>query len=224
MLINYSNYYDIYPYHEEYTDIQLLLGCEYAPLADKYKNINHRIGTEVKKILVLTGGTDPYHFAREFARKIVHENDQKHSYIIVCGRYNEDLEEIRKIVSGQNNISVLFNCDYLEKLMKECDLAISAAGTTLYELAASGTPTLCYTFTGNQLKNAESFVKKNYMQTFGDLRNLKDMQMVFDQINWMENHYSERKLMSERLQKLVDGHGAERIVEKIEEIGGRKQK
>ncbi|MCR5796546.1 MAG: hypothetical protein K6G63_01315 [Eubacterium sp.] len=43
--------------------------------------------------------------------------------------------------------------------MQKCDIAISAAGSTLYELCACGVPTITYTTADNQIK-AEKFLAK----------------------------------------------------------------
>ena len=54
--------------------------------------------------------------------------------------------------------------------MQEADLAISAGGTTLYELCAVGTPTICYSMADNQLDNVRQFEKDGLMYYAGDAR------------------------------------------------------
>ena len=56
-------------------------------------------------------------------------------------------------------------------IMKQCDFAISAAGTTLYELSAIGVPTISITFADNQLIMAETFHETDAIPYAGDLRN-----------------------------------------------------
>lgn len=54
--------------------------------------------------------------------------------------------------------------------MQKCDIAISAAGSTLYELCATGIPAITYTLADNQLIAAEQFDKQGIMLSAGDCR------------------------------------------------------
>ena len=97
--------------------------------------------------------------------------------------------------------------------MQECDLAISAAGTTLYELCATGIPTITYTLADNQLIAADQFAKQGIMINAGDCRHDKDfishLEYLMESISL---NLQKRANMAEKMQQLVDGLGVERIV------------
>ena len=94
--------------------------------------------------------------------------------------------------------------------MEKADLAISAGGTTLYELSAKGTPAISYSFADNQLKNVHQFEQDGLIPYAGDVR----YDDVYDNIYRLYQEYDAlnlRKACSERMQKVIDGQGAARI-------------
>lgn len=220
VLVNYSIYAGKHNYAEEYqdTDTQLLLGCDYAPLAEAYQNLPQKKIGPVKKVLVLTGGTDAHHFALQFIKQIAGREEFKGIlFYIVCGRYNMDIEEIRKEEENLSNVHVLCNVVGLSEWTREADIAISAGGTTLYELAACGTPTIAYILADNQLENVETFLEKEYIFSVGDIR-LKFPEELL--VETLQKMYAPemRKQMSERMQQLIDGRGCQRIAQKVTEL------
>lgn len=214
VLVNYSNYWDKYDYEREYPNVKLLLGCQYVPLRKVFAGVKKTIRNHISKILVLTGGTDPYHFARDFEYSITTNTDDM-EFDIICGAYNLDLKELQEYAEGKSNIKIWYNVQRIDELMRAADLAITAGGTTLYELAACGTPTICYSFVDNQLENVRSFADKGYMIYCGDLRNGMGCSDIWKLIDKLECDFEQRQSMSHRLQELVDGRGAERLTEQI---------
>ena len=47
----------------------------------------------------------------------------------------------------------------MSEVMKYCDIAITAGGSTMYELCACGVPMITYAFADNQLPGVEGFEK-----------------------------------------------------------------
>ena len=94
-------------------------------------------------------------------------------------------------------------------------MAVSAGGTTLYELCAVGTPTVSYSFVDNQLDNVKQFADDKLIRYAGDVR----YDSVYDNIcNILEEDYAEQKnrqVISKKMQAMIDGFGATRIVERI---------
>lgn len=225
VLINYSNYSECFHYQEEYPTTKLLLGCRYVPLKKSFSHVNRKIRESVSEILVLTGGTDPFHFARNLMVRIFSENDavvqnscaKKKHYTVVCGVYNEDRWQLEQMASNNSQLDVLFNVQDMGRLMERADIAVTAGGTTMYELAACGTPSICYSFADNQLQNTKSFADSGYMLYAGDLRKHDVVQSVLEDIDILANSQELRKGMSSHLQDLVDGNGAQRLVKALME-------
>lgn len=218
MLVNYTIFAKRINYAVRYNEdeTKLLLGCKFVPLRDEFEKTAEKvIKSNIEKILVLSGGTDNYHFVLNLIKEIVtlkkYSNVQFH---VICGRYNRDKEEIKKLSEEMKNVIVYENLTELRKLMQEADLAISAGGTTLYELAACGTPTIGYTLADNQMENLKTFADEGYIESLGDIREVFPQKKLLDRINKLEDK-NVRSEMSQRMKKLVDGKGCKRLAEEI---------
>lgn len=214
VLINYAKYADSFNYREEYPETTLVLGCEYVPLREMFCHVNKVVREQASEILVLTGGTDPFHFARKFAESVLLKSGRTH-YTVVCGIYNEDRQQLEQMAKDNTQLDVLFNVQNMRALMEQADIAVTAGGMTIYELAACGTPAICYSFVDNQLQNTKSFADSGHMLYAGDLREDDVLQSVLDGMDYLGNNREIRKEMSCRLQALVDGDGAKRLVEAL---------
>lgn len=221
-LICYANYYKKYNYLEIYPEqIKLFLGCDYVPLRKSFANIKKReIEKSAKEVLLLSGGTDPYHFLKSFLRlrdeRIDAWNEIK--LVVICGIYNTDYKEIIENYAQDQQIEILINVSNIEHYMQRADVAISAAGTSLYELCACGTPTVCYTFAENQLENAKQFDLDDVMIYAGDLRDESTMLSIINKTETLISDFSKRNELSRKMMQLVDGQGAFRIIKKMEEV------
>ena len=101
----------------------------------------------------------------------------------------------------------------MASLMSECDLALSAGGTTLYELCAVGIPSISFATADNQLNAADTFAKKHIIPYAGDIRFSSDD--VLDNITAFlyENFHSNkmRQESSRCMRDFIDGNGSARI-------------
>ena len=88
----------------------------------------------------------------------------------VCGRYYEGFLELVKEYRNDGRIHLYQSHSRLSELMLEADIAISAGGTTLFELCAAGVPTITYTIADNQTQGAEWFNENAMMGYAGDAR------------------------------------------------------
>lgn len=110
----------------------------------------------------------------------------------------------------------------MASLMQTCDLAVSAAGTTLYELCALGIPSVSFALADNQLAAAKAFDEAGAIPWAGDIRTAPEK--VMDAIRSFVTSMSLSKAYPARLSAhkamrgLVDGNGALRIAEALREM------
>ena len=104
--------------------------------------------------------------------------------------------------------------------MKQCDIAVTAAGSTVYELCACGVPSIIYTFADNQLAIARTVSEMGLLPWVGDVReNMKScMDNIISEIENLKNDKGNRNRQSQNMTHLVDGKGCARIVKEIKEI------
>jgi len=220
MVINYNIYHELFPYEEMYKDrdTELLLGCEFAPLRDEFILVKPSFRSEVKKVLITTGGTDQYNVAGNLINKIIEEPFFKDMvFHVVVGRLNCNDEYLKKVSDGSPLIALHKDVRDMAKLMINCDIAITAGGSTMYELCACGIPSISFSFADNQLYGVEGFEKEEIMVYAGDIRDDEE-NCIVNLISYLKeyvNNVDERKEKSLKMSEKVDGKGAERIMNKI---------
>lgn len=197
-------------------DTKFYLGCDYLPLRQEFSKVpKKQVLSQAQNVLVLSGGTDTFHFVREFVKNLPHDMEMKCQYFLVCGIYNNDYEEILSLCAGRENIHVLRDVKNLHEYMVMADVAVSAGGMTLYELCACGTPAITYLIADNQQGNVDGFLAEEIFESIGDIRNKTDFKLLFSKLSALMDDYEMRKRKAQKIQTLVDGKGAYRIAEKL---------
>ena len=223
MVVNYNIYYEIFFYPELYsgTDTQFLLGCNYAPLRNEFKLVTPLYRETVEKILITTGGTDRYNMAGKFLNRIIEDGLFKGiEFHVVVGKLNNHLNCLQRLSGRSYSIVLHQDVKAMSELMTDCDIAITAGGSTMYELCACGVPAICFTFADNQLYGAKSFEREGLMAYAGDVRN-GEKQCIANMIAYIEEYISNPKLRKEKstnMLKKVDGSGVARIIKAIVDL------
>lgn len=197
-----------------------LLGGAYTPLRSQFQNRKGMLRDTVSDILITTGGSDPFHFCLKLIQAIKANSFLVSNPIllhVVIGRLNTDRDKLYELAEKLSFLHLHENVSNMASLMETCDLAVSASGTTLYELCALGIPAISFTMADNQLPSAEAFAKAGAVPCAGDLRH-NDSIVIQDVINfvtYMSQNISKRKSAHETMSRLIDGNGAKRIAEAI---------
>lgn len=213
-LICYANYYQNFSYGVNKGKKGYYLGTEYVPLRKVFQKCPAKnIKNTIEKILLLSGGTDSFGITEGMLEKF--KCCEETEIVIVCGKFFEGYNVLKERYRNYKNLHFYQNVADLEVYMQEADLAISAGGTTLYELCATGTPTISYSFADNQLYNVKEFSKEKLIPYAGDVR----YEDIFSNAYALYQRYDKdcglRKDCSLKMQKIVDGKGAIRIAETL---------
>ncbi len=212
-LINYNIYSTTYDYScYLHTRTKLILGLEYVPLRGEFRGLSeHSMKSTAKSVFISAGGSDPEQISLKMAQYVCPCFLQV-SFHLVVGALNPRIDELVKRAEESSNIILHIDERHISDLMMACDLAVSAAGSTLYELCACGTPTIIYTLADNQLAAAEEFERRGLMINAGDCRNREGFTdhlefLIENLLDDSDKRYS----MSKNMQSLVDGDGAIRL-------------
>jgi len=216
-IVCYMSHWKKLGHAKRYKNKRLLLGLEFVPVREVFQNMQKKdIKLEVGSILLLSGGADPYDILFKLLENITQIYSKE--IIVICGRYYQNLEKLVNKYKDFKNIKILKSVENMEYYMRKADLAISAGGTTLYELCACGTPTISYTFVDNQIENVKGFSENEIIEYAGDVR----YDYIFEKITKLVQEYCEdielRKKRSQKMQEKVDGKGAIRIVEEWKKL------
>ncbi len=224
----------------------LVLGVEYAPLRAEFSSAEARtVRACAADVLVSTGGADTEHMGVALVKEIlkrsaddrksgiVTESVEKQSraeagephgegrevvFHVVVGKMNTDAEELRSLEEKASNVVLHHDVSDMASLMRSCDAAISASGSTLCELCATQTPALTYILADNQIAVAEGFSKRGVMKCCGDIRKLgaeKLAETLIDEVFTLCADADMRQDIASRMRDIADAYGASRIVDQI---------
>lgn len=208
-VICYANYYSQLSYGDYQGNTKFYLGTSYMPLRKVFQKCKPKqMKEKIETIMILSGGSDNYHMIESIADLFKESTEIQAD--IICGAFYPDFPGLKQKFKEYHNLHFYQNVSNLEEFMEKADLAVSAGGTTLYELSAKGTPTISYSFADNQLRNVQQFAEEGIIEYAGDVR----CDDVYDNIYRLYQEYQNpelRKAYSEKMQKVVDGQGAARI-------------
>ena len=205
-----DDYQNLYRYSDT-TIPRFLIGTEYFPLKRSsyqkvclYKNRKH--------VGFFAGGSDPDHVTLRMLKYILKNKILfKYTLHVVVGKMNTDYEEVKSLCFRNHNIQLYYGLSDLSGIYKQIDLAISAAGITLYELAYYGVPSVVYSMVDNQKHTAIEFARRGLSINIGDSRTEPIFPRMFETVQKMLDNDMILKTMSKKGSQIVDGEGAKRI-------------
>lgn len=224
ILINYNIYGLKMDYLQLYKRAQIpvpemLLGPQFAPLRREFQNVPVKETNDcVRNIFVSVGGSDPECIIMKMIKYLMEHSQltENKKYHFVVGDFEPDKDRIFDMAMEHKWIVPHYRVSEMARLMSACDIAISAAGSTLYELCACGIPTVTYVLEDNQIPGANEFQKNGLMKSAGDYRYVRNwMCRLFEEMNELCGSKELREKMSRKMKRLVNGKGAENIVKSI---------
>lgn len=216
-IVNYSFYASHMQYEKWYRKEQLLLGAFYAPLRKQFSGQKRHVFSEpLKNILILSGGTDQYNFSKRLAEKLAVCN-RNYYLTVITGGLNKYLNDLKELATQYTNVKVLCDVKDMAVYMNKADIAVSACGSTIYELCACGTPIIGYGWVDNHMTNVEKYEQDGLMIFAGDLRNGIEqcIDKCLENIEKLVNDKKRYTYMSAQGQKYVDGNGAANLAERL---------
>ena len=223
MLINYNIYGEEMGYEKDaaFADTKILLGTEYVPLREEFSAAEQQRTAADGGILITTGGSDSFNLAGQLLMEAMKYDALKEKeYHVVSGSLNPHIGELQALAQKHENIHIHCNVTNMAELMAESEVALSAGGSTLYELCAMGVPVIAFSFAENQERLVQTFVKRGIAQYGGNYRT-DGNKMIQNTIAGLETLLEDENLRTEYRKKartLVDGKGADRIAEAIQAL------
>ena len=219
-LINYSTDIDYDFYQSNYsTNSKLLLGAAYGPLRKEFLEVRHSDDKNGRcRILLTTGNTD----ARNSVGKILAQllrvkvSHQIEVHVVVGGMF-ETKESLHQLYDGSDKVVLHENVKSMSSLMANCDLAVSANGTTVYELSAAKVPTISFAMVEEQVKSARKLSELGVVDYCGEFYNEEEavVNSIVESVQKYVLNPQARVQLAEKANSVVDGKGCERIVETL---------
>lgn len=191
-----------------------LLGIQYLPLRKEFWNIsrvNIRKFNDIEKILVMFGGSDMANLAPRTIRLVL-EIFGDVEVITIQGASSRSLEELKSLADHEDRLSILVEPNTAELITSMCaaDLAISAAGQTLQELAFMGLPTIGIQVAQNQSNNIKGWSESNVIVPLMSYNSRNFDSKLTNALKELSSPEVRRKYSLNAIQ-LIDGQGARRL-------------
>ena len=199
-------------YRSSTGDTQFLLGTDYVLLNSAFWNAPARIPSAcVKNVLVCVGGADP----RRALPQILRAMDalpEAFSITAVVGPFASNDPDL---VPGRyrHDVSFVHAPSDLRKLMYAADMAVSASGQTLYELVATGTPSVAVRLFDNQATNIRGLAAEGVVVDGGDASDVDFGARLCGLVADLISDGVKRERISRCGQALIDGLGPTRVAE-----------
>lgn len=188
---------------------KLLLGSKYTMLRKEFRNAPKKVIKEnVENILITVGGADPNNITGKILSYI---NNLDYKFHVVIGPSFNNINKLIKYEEENKNIKLHVNAN-MYQLMQNCDLAISACGSTLYELCSLGIPTIGVIIADNQIEIGNKLHNMNIINNLGWYEHV-DKEKFSYELNKLIHHMNIRKKMSNLGRRLIDGKGVARAAD-----------
>lgn len=193
-----------------------LLGPEYAILRHEFWKVPLRVTRrEVQNVLVTLGGADPLDLMPRILG-LLKDLPGTFAVTAIVGPFFKNRAWIGRLTDGSNRtVKVEESPDWVRDLMWEADVAVSAAGQTLYELACVGCPTIAVQVAENQAGQLHALEKAGSIRSAGEAAGAHLLKRIRDAFIPLLNEPAVRASMAQVGQGLVDGRGALRVAHAI---------
>ncbi len=205
-------------YDDRMEETDLLLGPPYALLRKEFwpwRKSRRTPQPEANRVLVTLGGADPDNCTEMVVGALGRLNREDLRCTGVIGGSNPNESSIAA-AAERTDASVDLRSDVsdMASLMAEHDVAVSAGGSTCWELAFMAIPNVIIVLADNQRGIAEGLEKAGASRNLGWYEGVSqaDVASALDSIlRDKEKHLK----MAESAMDLVDGEGTERVLQKM---------
>jgi len=209
-------------YHADPETIQLL-GSRYVLLRQeflKFRDVQKKVPARVTRILVTLGGADSDNNTLKVIKALNRLKESRLTVKIIVGPANPYISSLQKELD-----QAVFQYDLLSSVsdMAQCiawaEMAISAGGTTCWELSYLGVPFLVVVLSENQAPIAQGLEKEGIAINMGWHQDMAASDLA-DRIFELLESSSKRSAMIDAAKKLIDGQGHKRIFDLINFLNG----
>ena len=199
-------------------DTVLLMGTKYALLRKKFRMLGvgeKDIPQRARRILVTLGGADPENATLFIIKSLKSAGLIDVEVRVVMGYSNPHHAEIeQELADAKFAYELLWPVHDMPLLLNWADLALSAGGSTCWELCYLGVPALLVIQVENQealvsgLENADAAVNCGWFHSLTEAA-------LVEKILWLVYDSTKRLELSGYAKSLVDGKGVERVLEQM---------
>ncbi len=217
LLLNQNYHAGHLPYQTD-SDTKFLLGTRYVLLRREFLHFHKKqtmTPDKARRLLVTLGGSDPHNTTLSVIEAIEMVDLFTLDVKIVVGPSNPHLDTLtQQVKRSKHNTQILRSVADMSPLMAWAHMAVSGGGSTCWELAFMGVPSLTVSLAENQLDIARALDQRGVSHFLGPVNEMS-IDGTADAISDLIHSRSDRRRMTETGRCLVDGYGTERVVDVI---------
>ena len=192
---------------------------KYVALRNEFQKLNGRHKTvrpEVQEFLITQGGGDTGGFTPMIIQALERMACRPHFTVVIGPAFRHHAELASAVRASTLDLTLIYNARNMSELMWDADLAITAGGLTMFELACIGIPSMVICGEPLEVETAARLDKAGVVANFGFGGDVRETQLA-ETVDALAMNLEERRRMSVRGKELVDGRGCQRIVGLIRE-------
>lgn len=196
---------------------RLIAGPQFALVRPSFRRgaTAGRPSGSARRLLVSLGGADPADATSRVLDALELTGNALDQVDVVVGPANPRREAIvRRAAALGSAVRVVVDPPDIAELMRTAEMAVIAAGSTLWEVAALGLPAVCIVVADNQAPLAQNMSEAGAVENAGPLESL-DTAKLAETIRRLAADAAQRAQMAQRGRRLIDGRGAQRVVEHL---------
>jgi len=194
---------------------QFLLGPRFALLRPQFSSAHegkHAAPTTADRLLVTMGGSDPENLTGRVVEALSLRSEMPGTRIILGSAYAFGDQTKARVKKLSDRISVYEDVDDMAAHMTWCDMAVSASGSTTWELCAMGVPALYVQTADNQNAVVRAIKEHDVGLVLGAQADVT-VKDIAEGIDTLSQDQKRREVYAVHGQALVDGQGSRRVVE-----------
>jgi spore coat polysaccharide biosynthesis predicted glycosyltransferase SpsG len=223
VIVNQNMGSEFYQYDkEEYAEV--LAGAAYTIVRDQFQPENDAgVRTQVRRLLMLLGNASDLDVACRLVGN-VHAVAERQGIAVdvVVSSACLKAKELGRRLSGYSGVALYHAVDDIASLMRRADLAVAYCGSTVWELAVLGIPTLLYCSVANHVRRAEDLGKAGICVNLGWVSTLEDGRLR-GEIERLVGDRDRRAAMSRMGRALIDGLGKHRLARAIMDAARQRE-
>lgn len=215
LVLNQNIHADDTLYVNRGSGTSLLLGPRYVMLRQEFNRWRgHRRNASpvVHKLMVTLGGADPENITARVLKTICGLGWEGLQTKVVVGADNPHYNSLQAVVDESGaRVYLVRDAKDMPALMEWADAAVTAGGSTCYEMSFMGLPSVVLVFADNQRPVAEGLDRYGAVINLGSYQTASTEQLI-TAICDLALHPSMREAMIQKGQRLIDGKGSDRVV------------
>lgn len=201
---------------EKYT--KLLIGIDYVLLRREFRNSigwERKFNNSVERILITMGGSDPENFTLTILKYLQQYNQSKLNISIILGAEYSYSDEINSLMKkSHHSILILKNVQNMCEIIKNCDLAISAGGSTVWELALLQTPMMLGISAENQTHIVDRMSERGCAANLGWFKELS-LEKFISVFSELYEDFDKRKELGKNSRNLLSKYSPYNLLSEL---------